>query len=143
MLLFPLPPSHLSCRRHCRRLFCRRGFTLVELLVVLAIVALLLTLAVPRYFHSIDHARETILLDNLATVRATIDKFYGDTGRYPDSLDELVEKKYLRALPFDPVANSSSAWIVLPPDDASKGRVYDLRSSAGGSGRSGTPFAER
>lgn len=101
--------------RPLHRLRQTRGFTLVELLVVLAIVALLLTLAVPRYFHSIDQARETILIDNLATVRSTIDKFYGDTGRYPDSLEELVEKKYLRTLPFDPVANSSTAWVLIPP----------------------------
>lgn len=120
-----------------------RAFTLVELLVVLAIVALLLTLAVPRYFHSIDNARETILIDNLATARSTIDKFYGDTGRYPDSLEELVAKKYLRALPYDPVANSSTAWIIVPPDDAGKGRVYDLRSSAPGSGRANVPYSER
>ncbi|WP_241754616.1 type II secretion system protein [Cupriavidus basilensis] len=136
----PMPSRRL---RPLHRLRQTRGFTLVELLVVLAIVALLLTLAVPRYFHSIDQARETILIDNLATVRSTIDKFYGDTGRYPDSLEELVEKKYLRTLPFDPVANSSTAWVLIPPDDAGRGRVYDLRSGAGGSGRSGTPFVER
>jgi len=121
----------------------RRGFTLVELLVVLAIVALLLTLAVPRYFHSVDTARETILIDNLATARSTIDRFYGDTGRYPNSLDELVEKKYLRQLPYDPIANSSSAWIVVPPEDGSKGAVFDLRSSAQGNGRGDVPYSQR
>lgn len=121
----------------------RRGFTLVELLVVLAIVALLLTLAVPRYFHSVDNARETVLLDNLATARATIDRFYGDTGRYPNSLDELVEKKYLRQVPFDPIANSSTAWILVPPADGSKGAVFDLRSSATGNGKGDVPFSQR
>ncbi|MGO4331332.1 type II secretion system protein [Cupriavidus sp. 2TAF22] len=135
-LLFP----RLPCPRLARP---ARGFTLVELLVVLAIVALLLTLAVPRYFHSIDIARETVLVDNLATARATIDKFYGDTGRYPESLEELVEKKYLRTLPFDPVARSSSGWTIVPPEDASKGRVYDLRSSAPGSGAGNVPFSQR
>lgn len=130
---------------HARRCSARppHGFTLVELLVVLAIVALLLMLAVPRYFHSLDSARETVLLDNLSTTRSTIDKFYGDTGRYPDSLEELVEKKYLRALPFDPIANSDSAWVIVPPDDASRGRVYDLRSSATGSGRGNLPYSQR
>jgi general secretion pathway protein G len=135
----PMPPIRLRPRRARPA----GGFTLVELLVVLAIVALLLTLAVPRYFHSVDAARETVLIDNLATARSTIDKFYGDTGRYPDSLEELVEKKYLRAMPFDPVANSSTAWIIVPPEDASKGRVYDLRSSAVGRGRANTPFSQR
>ena len=81
-----------------------RGFTLIELLVVLGIVALLLTLAVPRFFPSVDSAKETILADNLRNTRAVIDQFYADTGRYPESLDQLVEKKYLPRLPFDPVA---------------------------------------
>src|SRR5205085_9846391 len=84
----------------------RAGFTLIELLVVLAIVALLLTLAVPRFFPSVDSARETILATNLRNTRAVIDQFYSDTGRYPESLDELVEKKYLPSLPFDPVADT-------------------------------------
>jgi general secretion pathway protein G len=74
-----------------------KGFTLIELLVVLGIVALMLTLAVPRYFPSVDKSKETILADNLRNVRQVIDQYYGDTGRYPDSLEQLVEKKYLRA----------------------------------------------
>jgi general secretion pathway protein G len=120
-----------------------RGFTLIEMLVVLAIVALLLTLAVPRYFHSVDGARETVLVQNLATARETIDKFYEDTGRYPDSLEELVEKKYLRSLPVDPITNSSTDWVIVPPDDASKGRVFDLHSASPGKGRTNMPFSAR
>jgi general secretion pathway protein G len=84
----------------------RRGFTLIELLVVLSIIALLLTLAVPRYFHSIDTSKEAVLSENLHIVRETIDKFYGDKGRYPESLEELVSERYLRALPHDPVTGS-------------------------------------
>lgn len=119
-----------------------RAFTLIELLVVLAIVALLATLAVPRYFQSIDTAKETILVDNLQTTRETIDKFFGDTGRYPESLDELVEKKYLRALPFDPITESSTTWVIVPPDDSAKGNVYGIKSAAPGSDRNGNPFSE-
>ena len=92
-----------------------RGFTLIELLVVLGIVALMLTLAVPRYFPSVDKSREVVLADNLRNLRGLIDQYYGDTGRYPDSLDQLVEKKYLRALPRDPVTDSDSTWIIVPP----------------------------
>jgi general secretion pathway protein G len=77
-----------------------QGFTLIELLVVLSIIALLLTLAVPRYFNSIDVAKEAVLRENLHLVRETIDKFYADKGRYPESLDELVSEKYLRSLPL-------------------------------------------
>jgi general secretion pathway protein G len=119
-----------------------RGFTLIELLVVLAIVALLLTLSVPRYFQSIDASKETILAENLHTARDAIDKFYSDTGRYPDSLSELVERKYLRALPVDPVTESASTWLIVPPDDGTKGNAYDLKSGAPGNNRDGRCFAD-
>ena len=119
-----------------------KGFTLIELLVVLGIIALLLTLAVPRYFPSVDSARETILADNLRNTRATIDQYYGDTGRYPDTLEQLVEKKYLRAAPIDPITESSTTWILVPPEDGSKGGVADLKSGAPGNDRHGKPYAD-
>lgn len=120
----------------------RRGFTLIELLVVLAIVALLLTLAVPRYFQSIDSSKETILAENLRITRETIDKFYGDTGRYPESLEELVEKKYLRSVPVDPITESATTWVIVPPDDTEKGSVYSIKSGAPGNTKDGKPLAE-
>jgi general secretion pathway protein G len=120
----------------------KAGFTLIELLVVLGIVALLLTLAVPRYFPSVDNAKETILAENLRNTRAIIDQYYADTGRYPDSLDQLVEKRYLPSLPFDPVADSDHSWVIVPPEDDGKGAVYDLHSGASGAGRNGKPYAE-
>jgi general secretion pathway protein G len=119
-----------------------RGFTLIELLVVLGIVALLLTLAVPRFFPSLDKSRETVLADNLRNLRVVIDQYYGDTGRYPDNLSQLVEKKYLRTLPYDPVAESDTAWIIIPPSDATSGNVYDVRSGAPGNDRSGKPYVD-
>ena len=121
----------------------KRGFTLIELLVVLAIVALLLTLAVPRFFPSVDSARETILMDNLRSTRAVIDQFHSDTGRYPDSLEQLVEKKYLARLPVDPILESDSGWILVPPEEeGTPGAVYNIRSGAPGNGRDGRPYAE-
>jgi general secretion pathway protein G len=120
----------------------RAGFTLIELLVVLGIVALLLTLAVPRFFPSIDSARETILADNLRNTRAVIDQYFSDTGRYPDSLDQLVEKKYLRSLPLDPITETSASWIVVAPEDGAKGAVYTIKSGAPGNDRSGKPYAD-
>ncbi len=120
----------------------RKGFTLIELLVVLAIVALLLTLAVPRYFPTIDSAKETILRENLRNTRDVIDQFYTDRGRYPDSLDQLVEKHYLRALPVDPITESSETWVLVPPDDATKGSVYSIKSGAPGLDKHGKPYAE-
>jgi general secretion pathway protein G len=115
---------------------------LIELLVVLSIVALLLTLAVPRYFQSLDHAKETVLVDNLRQTRDVLDKYFADTGRYPDSLGELVEKKYLKTLPFDPVTNSDATWTIEPPKEGYKGKVYNLHSSAPGANRFGQPFSE-
>ncbi|MEO7576085.1 MAG: type II secretion system protein [Massilia sp.] len=119
-----------------------RGFTLIELLVVLGIVALLLSLAVPRFFPSIDSAKETVLAENLRNTRAVIDQFYGDTGRYPESLDQLVEKKYLRSIPLDPITDSTTTWLVVPPEDPSKGVVYSIRSGAPGTDRNGKPYSE-
>lgn len=118
------------------------GFTLIELLVVLAIVASLLTLSLPRYFQSIDTAKETVLAENLRLTRETIDKYYGDTGRYPDSLEQLVEKKYLRALPVDPIVESSQTWIVIAPDNSGNNKLFDIKSSAPGKNRKGQPYSE-
>ena len=117
-----------------------RGFTLIELLVVLAIVATLLALSLPRYSQSVEVAKERVLVENLRTTRAAIDKFYADTQRYPESLDELVERRYLRALPIDPVLDSDKAWRIVPPPAEKKGQVGDLKSSAEGQTLEGKPF---
>jgi len=120
----------------------RRGFTLIELLVVLAIVSVLLTMVVPRYMDRIDVAKETVLRDNLRGVRDVIDKFYGDWGRFPESLEELVEKNYLKALPVDPMTDSDATWQIVEVPSGHKGRVYNLRSGASGTGRNGRPYAD-
>lgn len=120
----------------------RQGFTLIELLVVLAIVASLLTLAVPRYFASLDRAGETTLRQDLAVMREAIDRYYGDTGRYPDSLQALVEQRYLRAVPVDPVGGATAEWVTVPPPPGLPGRVGDVASAAQGSGRNGVPYAQ-
>jgi general secretion pathway protein G len=113
----------------------RRGFTLIELLVVMAIIGTLLTIAVPRYFHSMERSKEAVLHQNLALTRQALDKYFGDNGKYPDSLDDLVVKKYLRTLPYDPITESSSTWLIIAPDatDApDKGAIYDIKSGAPG-----------
>lgn len=118
------------------------GFTLIELLVVLAIIAVLLTIAVPRYFHSVDRSKDVVLIENLRVVRETIDKFYGDTGRYPESLEELVERKYLRSLPRDPVTDRDDSWVLLPPEGDAKGNIYDVKSGATGQTHDGKAYKD-
>lgn len=120
----------------------RRGFTLIELLVVLAIVALLLSLALPRYFRHLEAAKETVLRTNLRETRDLLDKYFADTGRYPDTLDELVAARYLHAVPYDPVTESTQTWVLVPPDDAELGGVRDLHSGATGAAADGTPWSQ-
>jgi general secretion pathway protein G len=116
------------------------GFTLIELLVVMAIIATLLTLAMPRYFHSTDRAKEAVLKQNLAQMRESIDKFYGDRGRYPESLEDLVARKYLRKVPPDPITDSTATWLTVPPDEAGRGGVFDVKSGAAGIGLDGSAY---
>jgi general secretion pathway protein G len=104
-----------------------RGFTLIEMLVVMTLIALLLTLALPRYFHVVDRGRDMVLRQNIATIRDAIDKFYGDLGRYPDSLDELVARRYLREVPLDPMTTSAD-WVIVAPQDPTLGNVYDIQA---------------
>ena len=121
-----------------------KGFTLIELLVVLAIITSLMMLAVPKYFASIESAKEVTLKQNIKIIRETIDKYYGDTGDYPESLEQLVEKKYLKSLPLDPVTEKNDTWIIIAPpivsSEKTKGKVYDIKSGAGGKSLSGITY---
>nr|WP_223962764.1 type II secretion system protein [Paraburkholderia sabiae] len=116
------------------------GFTLIELLIVLSIIALMMTIALPNYFHSIDASKEKILAQNLHATRDAIDRFYGDVGRYPESLEELVDKRYLRTLPIDPITDSATTWHIVPPDEPFPGKVYDIKSGAQGADSNGKPY---
>ena len=120
----------------------RSGFTLIELLVVMAIIAVLLTLAVPRYFGSLDRSKEAVLREDLYQLRDAIGKYYGDKGKYPESLEALAAEKYLRKVPVDPLTESATTWVVVAPDDPQKGGVYDVRSGAQGKASDGSVFSE-
>ena len=118
------------------------GFTLIELLVVFTILAILLTLAVPRYFGSVDKSKEAVLRENLVQMRDAISRYYADKGKYPESLDTLASDKYLRRVPLDPITESDKTWVVIQPSDAQKGGVYDVKSGAPGKTRDGHEFSE-
>lgn len=118
-----------------------RGFTLIELLVVMAIIATLLTIAVPRYYASLDRSKEAVLKENLYQMRDAIGKYYADKGKYPESLEALATDKYLRKVPLDPITESASTWIAVPPEDPQKTGVFDVKSGAQGKALDGTEFS--
>jgi general secretion pathway protein G len=120
----------------------RGGFTLIELLVVFTVLAILLTLAVPRYFSSIDKSKEAVLKENLNQMREAISRYYADKGKYPESLESLTADKYLRKVPLDPITDSAATWEIVRPEDPQKGGVYDVRSGAPGKGLDGSEFAQ-
>jgi len=118
-----------------------RGFTLIELLVVMAALGLLLSIAAPRYIEHVDRAREVVLKQNLAGLRDAIDKFHADRSRYPRDLQELVQQRYLRHVPIDPVTDRADTWVLVPPTGQSNA-VFDVRSGAPGASRDGAAYAQ-
>ncbi len=106
------------------------GFTLIELLVVMAIIATLLTLALPRYFGSLERSKEAVLKENLYQMREAISRYHADKGSYPESLESLAADKYLRNVPLDPVTESAATWVIVSPADAQERGVYDVKSGS-------------
>lgn len=120
----------------------KKGFTLIELLVVMSVIATLLTIAVPRYFQYLDRAREAALRESLATMRDALDKYRADTGMFPETLDELVKRRYLRSVPPDPITESRESWVLVAPPDAPGARaVWDIHSGSEGKALDGSDYA--
>lgn len=119
-----------------------RGFSMIELMVALAILATILTLATPRYFANLDTAKESVLREDLHIMRDAIDKYFSDKNRYPDELDDLVKERYLRSIPIDPFTRSRNSWVIEAPADPSLGVVFDVRSAAPNKARDGTWFKD-
>ncbi|MFG6433459.1 type II secretion system protein [Roseateles sp. LYH14W] len=117
------------------------GFTVIELLVVLAAMALLLSIAAPRYVDYLDNARIVALKQDLFQMREALDKFHADQGRYPKTLEELVERRYLRAIPEDPVTQRTDTWLPVAPKNGDTAVIADIRSGAPGMARDGTAYA--
>lgn len=115
-----------------------QGFTVIELLVVLAAIGLLLAVTAPRYVQHLDRARDTALRHTLRQVRDAIDKYHADQARYPADLKELVVRRYLNALPHDPVTERSDTWLIVKP--GALDGVADVRSGAPGLAQDGTAY---
>jgi general secretion pathway protein G len=119
----------------------QRGFTLIELLVVMSIIGMLLTIAVPRYFHTVQRSRETILKHDLSVLREAIDKYYADLNEYPDALPALVDKHYIRSVPIDPITRSAETWTAIASEDPDHPGMRDVHSGAQSNALDGSAFA--
>lgn len=123
-----------------------RGFTLIELMVVITIIVILMSVAIPRYQASILRARETVLRDDLYTLRSVIDQYTLDKQKAPQSLQDLVDSGYLKQLPMDPFTNTRDSWIpvtdesIMSPDQSQPG-IIDVHSSSEQKSSEGTAYS--
>lgn len=142
------PPSAVRARAR------RRGFTLLELIIVIAIIGILASIAVPNYLQTPVRAKEAVLKTNLRTIREVIDQFHADKGGYPAALEDLVDKGYLRKVPVDPITGETD-WVLIyeevseedvPPEtEESEGGgpgIIDVKSASEGTSLDGTAYAE-
>ena len=138
-------PRTLQLERFNRRR--QRGFTLIELMVVVSIILILISTAVPMYQASILRARESVLRQNLFTLRSVIDQYTMDKQKAPQALQDLIDAGYLKQIPMDPFTNSRESWqpvtddTLLSPDQTEVG-ISDVHSGAPGTGSDGTAYAQ-
>jgi general secretion pathway protein G len=118
-----------------------QGFTLIELMVVMAILALLLSIALPRYFQGLLHAKETVLREDLSVMRRAIENFREDKGIYPSNLKDLVSMHYIRSIPIDPITEHNQTWIgITAPDDPQ--HIIDVKSGSDKKANDGTRYSD-
>lgn len=117
-----------------------RGFTLIELMIVMVVIAILASIVVPRYLDRVDDANETVLKQDLAGLRTAIDQFYRDKGKYPETLNDLVSHRYIRSVPIDPITQSATSWKLVP-SKSSERNVFDVKSGAKGKSKDGSEYA--
>ena len=137
-----MPNSATNQRSNGTTLGNRQGYTLIEMMIVVSIISILATMALPNFQKSLIRAKETNLRRTLFILRDTIDQYYADHGRYPDSLQDLEAEKYIRQIPMDPFTGNASTWITIPPEGFAEGNVYDVHSGSNKVGLNGTPYNE-
>ena len=140
----PIPSGKARQDRVSRR---RLGFTLIELMIVMAIIAILVSIAIPVYNRAITRARESVLKNNLFTMRTVIDEYTYDKGKAPQNIQDLVSEGYLRQIPVDPMTGSSDSWKVIMEDaltavNQTEPGIFDVRSGSDKTSLEGTPYAE-
>ncbi|HME06544.1 MAG TPA: type II secretion system protein [Bryobacteraceae bacterium] len=134
-----------NCNR--RRRGSLLGFTLIELMIVMAIIAVLLSIALPIYTRSITRAKESVLKNNLFTMRSVIDEYTYDKQKAPQSLQDLVSEGYLRQIPVDPITNSADTWKPIMEDSQAsvsqtEPGLFDIRSGSDKTSLEGTPYSD-
>jgi len=125
----------------------KRGFTLIELMVVMAVVSILVAIAVPYYQKSVVRSKETVLRNNLYTLRTVIDEYTYDKQKAPQQLDDLVREGYLRVVPIDPIVGNGNSWKIIMEDSTSSVNqnepgIFDVHSGSDKTGLDGTPYAD-
>ena len=125
-------------RAHSHR---AKGFTLIELLLVLVIIAVIAAIAAPILTGSIDQGKEAALKENLYVMRKAIDDYYADKGHYPAQLQDLVDKRYIRAVPKDPITDSKATWVLEKKSVKDVEGIWNVKSGATGKDREGTLYA--
>jgi len=127
---------------HKSKMKDRRGYTLIEMMIVISIISILATMALPSFQKQLVRAKETNLRRSLFIMRDTIDQYFADHGRYPDSLQDLESGKYVRQIPMDPITGSPDTWITIPPEGFAEGNIYDVHSGSNKVSLDGTPYNE-
>ncbi|MFQ5658480.1 MAG: type II secretion system protein [Candidatus Methylomirabilales bacterium] len=122
----------------------QRGFTFVEIMIVLVIIGILLTLAQPSFTSSVQRAKEATLKENLFILRDVIDQYFADFEEYPPSLEALVEERYIRKVPKDPITGSASSWqlVYVTGEEAVEEGIFDVYSGSDEIGLDGSPYSD-
>ena len=125
----------------------QQGFTLIELMIVMVIITILAGIGLAVYGNSVQSSKEAVLREDLFRMREAIDQYHADKNRYPPTLEALVEEKYIRQVPMDPITRSVDTWQTTmsdpePGNPSAEAGIYNVKSGAEGTGLDGTPYSE-